>query len=115
MGEAARSEEMGFKGSERRRHRVYVTRNTEYHFKDGFCVAVRDRRSGEFLDGHLALKRRIQGGLRFYTNGGILPNSGDPRVGEAMYFAHDGRDLVTSAVERIERPAKDIVQTYAMR
>ena len=43
---------------ERRRHRVYVTRNTEYHFRDGFCVAVRDRRSGDFLQGHLAVQRR---------------------------------------------------------
>ena len=33
-----------FSGPDRRRHRVYVTKNTEYHFRDGFCVAVRDRR-----------------------------------------------------------------------
>ncbi len=65
------------------------------------------------MNGHLALKRRIQGGLKFYMNGAILPNSGDPRIGEAMYFANDGRDLVTSAVERIERPTKDIVRNYA--
>ncbi|MFO0673294.1 MAG: hypothetical protein U0235_27385 [Polyangiaceae bacterium] len=35
-------------GPDRRRHRVYVTKNTEYHFRDGFCVAVRgDRRPGD--------------------------------------------------------------------
>jgi hypothetical protein len=26
---------------EKRRHRMYVTRNTEYHLKDDICVAVR--------------------------------------------------------------------------
>ncbi len=40
-----------YAGPDRRRHRVYVTKNTEYHFRDGFCVAVRDRRTGDFLQG----------------------------------------------------------------
>lgn len=100
------------KKSERRRHRVYVTRNTEYHFRDGFCVAVRDRRSGDFLQGHLAIRRRLQGGLKFFNNGAIVPNSGEPRPGEALYFAADGRDLVTSPVETIERPSKTLVAAY---
>src|SRR6185312_2471683 len=101
-----------FDGHDRRRHRVYVTRNTEYHFRDGFCVAVRDRRTGEFLHGHLALRRRIHGGLKFYLNGAIVPNPGDPRVGEALYFASDGRDLVTSPLEAIERPSRELVEAY---
>jgi hypothetical protein len=101
-----------FSGPERRRHRVYVTRNTEYHFRDGFCVAVRDRRTGEFLHSHLALRRRIHGGLRFYLNGAILPNPGEPRPGEALYFATGGRDLVTSPLESVERPPKELVEAY---
>ncbi|HEX7664009.1 MAG TPA: hypothetical protein VF407_05855 [Polyangiaceae bacterium] len=105
-------DQANFKGPERRRHRVYVTRNTEYHFKDGFCVAVRDRRSGEFLHGHLALRRRIHGGLKFFLNGAIVPNMGDPAPGEALYFAYEGRDLVTSPVEAVERPTKDVVSAY---
>src|ERR1700729_2512864 len=91
-----------FAGTERRRHRVYVTKNTEYHFRDGFCVAVRDRRTGDFLHGHLALRRRIHGGLRFYLNGA-----------EALYFASDGRDLVTSPLEAVERPSKELVEAYS--
>jgi len=67
---AAQNQEYG--GPDRRRHRVYVTKNTEYHFKDGFCIAVRDRRTGDFLQGHLALRRRVHGGLRFYLNGAIV-------------------------------------------
>jgi hypothetical protein len=101
-----------YEGPERRRHRVYVTRNTEYHFRDGFCVAVRDRRTGEFLQGHLALRHRIAGGLKFFHNGGIGPNPGEPRPGESIYFASEGRDLVTSAVESVERPSKAVVGVY---
>jgi hypothetical protein len=91
---------------------VYVTRNTEYHFRDGYCVAVRDRRTGDFLHGHLALRRRVHGGLRFFLNGAIVPNPGEPREGEALYFASEGRDLVTSPVEKITRPAKDLIEAY---
>jgi hypothetical protein len=99
-------------GPERRRHRVYVTRNTEYHFRDGFCVAVRDRRTGEFLHGHLALQRRVQGGLRFFLNGSIAPNPGEPRLGESLFFSSDGRDLVTSPLESVERPHRELVDAY---
>ena len=103
---------VSYEGPDRRRHRVYVTKNTEYHFRDGFCVAVRDRRTGDFLHGHLALRRRVHGGLKFFLNGAIVPNPGEPRVGEALYFATDGRDLVTSPLENVERPSKEIVSAY---
>jgi hypothetical protein len=102
-----------YKGPERRRHRVYVTRNTEYHFRDGFCVAVRDRKSGDFLHGHLALHRRVDGGLKFFENGGIAPNPGDPRPGESLYFATEGPDLVTSPLEGVERPSKEVSHAYS--
>lgn len=114
MGEPAAkaTKQVGDLPRERRRHRVYVTRNTEYHFRDGFCIAVRDRRSGDFLPGHLAVKRRLHGGLKFFGNGAIVPNAGDPRPGEALYFAADGRDLVTSPLESVERPTKALVEAY---
>lgn len=101
-----------YEGPDRRRHRVYVTKNTEYHFRDGFCVAVRDRRTGDFLQGHLALRRRIQGGIKFYLNGAIVPNTGEPAKGESLYFATDGRDLVTSPLEGVERPERAVVAAY---
>jgi hypothetical protein len=104
-----------FSGTDRRRHRVYVTRNTEYHFKDGFCVAVRDRRTGEFLQSHLALRRRVHGGIRFFMNGGIQPNLGDPQPGEALYFESDGHDLVTSPLIAVERPSREVVEAYLER
>jgi hypothetical protein len=106
------SEQSNYEGADRRRNRVYVTKNTEYHFRDGYCVAVRDRRTGEFLHGHLALRRRVHGGIKFYLNGAIVPNPGDPRPGEALYFATDGRDLVTSPLEKVERPSREIADAY---
>jgi hypothetical protein len=112
---AARAQETpaaDYKGPERRRHRVYLTRNTEYHFRDGFCVAVRDRRTGDFLHGHLALHRRVHGGLKFLETGGMTPNDGEPRPGESLYFASEGRDLVTSALEGVERPTREVVRAY---
>jgi hypothetical protein len=116
-----------YRGPERRRHRVFVTRNTEYHFRDGFCIAVRDRRTGDFLEGHLALHRRVDGGLRFFSNGGISPNNGVPQPGESLYFSGETRDpdgeaarprdreLVTSPLEAVERPARDLVEAYPRR
>jgi hypothetical protein len=101
-----------YKGQERRRHRVYMTRNTEYHFRDGLCVAVRDRRTGEWLPGHLALRRPLFGSIRFFLNGSLLPNPGEPKVGEALFFGEGGRDLITSPLECIDRPTRDTVDVY---
>jgi hypothetical protein len=94
---------------------VYVTRNTEYHMRDDFCVAVRDRRTGDFVQGHLALARRLEGGIRFLKGGAIAPNAGEPREGESLYFASNGRDLVTSALESVKRPNRELVETYPTR
>lgn len=101
-----------FSGPDRRRHRMYVTRNTEYHFRDGTCIAVRDRRSGSWLPSHLALRRAVTGRVRFQGNGVAVPLGGDPEIGEALYFGNDGRELVTSLLLSIERPVKALVTQY---
>lgn len=108
---------MGYQGIERRRHRVYVTRNTEYHLRDGVCVAVRDKGERVFRPGHLALDRRIEGGLRISPNGTRVPCLSTPEVGDAIFFAvKDGRgyarQLVTSRIEKILRPPKTDVMLY---
>jgi hypothetical protein len=104
-----------YEGPDRRRHRVYVTRNTEYHFRDGLCVAVRDRRTGQFMQGHLALRGRIDAGIKFFDNGSMAPSTGEPRPGESLYFASEGRDLVTSPLESVERPTRGTVASYPQR
>ncbi|MEZ4227434.1 MAG: hypothetical protein R3B13_41230 [Polyangiaceae bacterium] len=98
--------------NERRIHKMFVTRNTEYHFRREICIAVRDRRSGSWLPAHLALHRTLAGRVRFQPNGVALPADGQPEVGEALYFGGDGRDLVTSILCEVERPPKDLVEAY---
>ena len=41
-----------FSGKERRRHRLFVTQNTEYHLREQLCVGVRDLWSGRWRDDH---------------------------------------------------------------
>ena len=97
---------------ERRIHTVYVTRNTEYHVRHDVCVAVRDRRTGQWLSGHHALRSQVQGGLLFSPRGGISPNPGRPKAGESLYLSRGGRDVVTSAIEAVVRPAREVVASY---
>jgi hypothetical protein len=102
----------GCAGVERRRHQMYVTRNTEYHLRDGVCIAVRDRQSGRWQLTHHALNRNISGAVRFNANGDPYPTLKAPEVGEAMFFAIGGPDVVTSCLTAVERPAKDLVSSY---
>lgn len=103
---------MAYAGKERRIHRVFVTRNTEYHIRKRTCIGVRDRRSGRWLRGHLAIQSRVAGGIRFNSGGGVIPNEGVPVIGESLFFSAGGRDLVTSAIVAIERPVREVVETY---
>jgi len=97
---------------ERRIHKVFVTRNTEYHVRRSLCVGVRDRHSGEWLRAHLALRCQLAGSLRFTEDGGVEPRAGRPGVGESLFFQAQGRDLVTSTVVSVARPARDVVAQY---
>jgi len=105
---------MGYLGKERRIHRVFVTRNSEYHVRRNVCVGVKDRRTGDWLNGHLALRSTVSGGLKFHDNGAISASEGLPTVGESLFFIASGRDLITSPVLTIERPARQIVHNYPM-
>lgn len=108
------NEKSSYSGPERRKNRVFVTKNTEYHFRDELCVAVRDRRSGKWLPSHLAIGRRLSGGVHFHPNGTAVPVCDRPAVGEALYFADDGRELITSAVCGLERPSRDSIKSYGV-
>jgi hypothetical protein len=111
------AEHTSYRGPERRRHRVFVTRNTEYHCRDGVCVAVRDRRTRRFAETHPAIGKHISGGLRFNQNGGIESASmgADLKLGEQVCFSGDtdkDRSVFTSPLAAIERPEKDVVAGY---
>jgi hypothetical protein len=108
---------MLYEGTERRRHRVYVTRNTEYHVRDGICVAVRDRKSNAFRSAHIALNLKVEGGVKIFPNGACIPNQISPVEGDAIFFTHktpdgDERQIVTSRLEKIDRPPKRDVLRY---
>ena len=107
---------MNYQGTERRRHRVYVTRNTEYHFRDGICVAVRDRRSSSFRNAHLAHGLKLEGCIKIKPTG-QEPSDAEPSIGDALLFLQplsEGRprQITTSRVERIDRPSKQDVRGY---
>lgn len=108
---------MSYSGPERRIHKVYVTRNTEYHVREGVCVAVRDRQGGGFHTAHIALSLRLEGAVRVYSNGGVVPHASDPEPGDAIYFTYvrpDGeeRQIVTSRLVSVERPPRKVVTSY---
>jgi hypothetical protein len=89
-----------YAGPERRRHRSLVTRRHEYHLRDDRCVAVRDRRSGAWLRGHLA-------------EGLVLATS--PALGAAARFVAASCPLATGAVLAITRPPRDLIAHYPLR
>lgn len=105
---------MAYAGPERRIHRVYVTRNTEYHLRKRTCVAVRDRRTGDWIVEHCALRQSLQGAIRFTDGGGLQAKPGEPDLGESICFEGEGRDLVTSAVVSVQRPAHQDVRAYPL-
>ncbi len=91
----------------RRRHRLFVTRNTEYHLRDDECVGVRDRKSGTWLRDHAALRlRAIE-----------LPPHGHDHVfvGRRIQFWGSRADVVTSAVEAVDRPPRESVGAYVSK
>jgi len=104
---------MPYSGPDRRIHRVFVTRNTEYHVRRGTCVGVRDRQTGMWLERHFALSLPVAGAIKFFESGAMHANTGLPQIGESMYFETSGRDLVTSCVVSVERPGPDIVAHYS--
>lgn len=106
------SQSPSYQGVERRLHRMFVTQNTEYHFRGPTCVAVRDRKSGQFRLAHLALRRELTTPVRFGAEGTAYPSPERPAVGDALYFGAGGRELLTSVLTAVERPAKALVQAY---
>jgi hypothetical protein len=103
-----------YDGPERRRRKVYLTRNTEYHFLDEVCVAVRHKDSGQWRMAHVALQRRLSGCVHFTSDGEVHPKADPPVVGDALFFATDGADVITSALTAIGRPLPQTIESYPL-
>jgi hypothetical protein len=101
-----------YTGPERRRRRVYFTRNTEYHFQDDVCVAVRRRDTGQWRVAHVALQRTLSGAVKFSAAGEVKPGTLPPALGDALFFATDGADVITSVLTEIGRPLPQTIAAY---
>jgi hypothetical protein len=98
-----------YQGDERRHHKVFVTKHTEYHVRAGTVVAVRPRGSKEWLAQHDALNMKLEG---FVPTGQFLPQAGLPKPGQRLYLATYDNDVVTSPVVAVVRPPKTTVAEY---
>ncbi len=98
-------------GIERRRNRLFVTQNTEYHLHGRECVAVRDLWSGRWLREHPALGKRLFGAV-LPTDGGLEPLS-EPRNGCLLWFENGDNDILTSKISAAGRPPKSALRHYA--
>jgi len=99
-----------FQGDERRRHKKYVTRNTEYHLRDKTCVGVRDLWSGAWRQEHPALGKVLFGAVRPGPSG--LEPQLEPSVQSLLWFENGDNDILTSRLTGIERPEKQVLANY---
>ncbi|MEZ4436316.1 MAG: hypothetical protein R3F65_28285 [bacterium] len=99
-----------YEGPERRRHTLYVTRNTEYHLRDKRCVAVRDRNTGEWREEHPAVGKVLFGAVKPGPTG--LEPELAPTVDSLLWFENGDNDILTSRLTAVARPPREIVATY---
>ena len=88
----------------RRRHRVFVTKHTEYHLRDNQCIGVRDRTSGTWIRHHVALRLEAP----------HLPpwDRGHAHLGHRIRFRGRSGDVLTSAVVAVGRPVQQALVSY---
>jgi hypothetical protein len=92
--------------NERRRHQVFITRNSEYHCRDRECVGVKDRTSGEWQANHPALRSRLLGGI---LNNQVVKSI--PEKGFRLVFGKDSL-IMTSKVLYRGRPERESIFNY---
>jgi hypothetical protein len=97
---------MGKLSLNRRRHVLYITRNTEYHCRGRECVGVRDRRSGAWLSRHPVLRTTMLGALR---GDNVLQKQ--PTVGARLVFSGE-HTVMTSTVLFAGRPERESIFSY---
>ena len=96
--------------TERRRHVLYVTQNTEYHLRDDLCVGVRDLWTGRWKSDHPAVGKRLFGAVSQGETG--LEPIDLPEVNSLLWFDNGESDIFTSRLTSITRPPKNAVAQY---
>jgi hypothetical protein len=89
-------------------YHVLFTQNTEYHCRNGTCIAVRDRKTGNWLPDHQAVNVAVISALHLRADKGLQfepPAIGDPLV----FYTKSARMLVTSPIQQIICPEEDPV------
>ncbi len=81
-------------------YRVFLTRNSEYHVRGHVCIGVRDRRTGQWVREHPALRRPLSQSVADAT--GHLQTLCVPSLGDPLEFDVPGQQLRTSPVLDIE-------------
>ena len=98
------------RGLERRYDRVLLTRNSEYYCVRDTCLAVRDRKTGQFLTDHAAIGRQFAGSIRLSSDGrieSVTRRGEEPHPGMSLLFSNGklGEELLTSKLRLIEHPS----------
>ena len=114
MGIAAMHDARAYGGHERRRNQILNTENREYHCRDGWCVAVRDRQSRMFIRNHSAIGKKLTGAMRLGREGIEVVSLPDSLVvGEKLCFSscdgdleHDAHDARSSTSATARRPLR---------
>jgi hypothetical protein len=96
-------------GVDRRKNKLFVTRNSEYFTHDGVCLRVRDRRRDQWLERHEAIGHRLTGALHVPRSPDDSPVSFVPAPGDALVFEDGPHKVLTSALERVSRPPREVV------
>jgi hypothetical protein len=99
---------------EKRKHRMFVTRNTEYHLKNGTCVGIRSRSTGDWLMHARALGARLIGTISSHDKKNAKPVTWLlPEVGDNLILlSSTGVDIVTTKVRGIHRPPIQALKYY---
>jgi len=81
-------------------YRVFLTLRSEYHVRGHRCFGVRNRRTGQWHEGHWALGKPL---ATSFTDGrGRMCSLAVPAVGEPLRFVVDSELFETSAVLSVE-------------
>ena len=81
-------------------YRVFLTERNEYHVREYVCCAVRNRRTGRYLEDHWALDRPLADA--FADAHGHMCSLSLPLVGEPLAFMVDGELFQTTPVLAVE-------------
>jgi hypothetical protein len=77
--------------------------------RGGVCVEVRERHSSELREGHAAIEQSIVARVRWRREGGHdVVVGGMPEVGDSLLLGAPDREILTSAVRRIEASTADV-------